>query len=286
MGVVDRYRCRRKKRLDEKEVDWITTKNGIHVPIGDNGNVVGGPLKGKNFSEATSNGQETKGQNTKKRKQVDISWVKNGRFPDASEVAEWNKRATESIMKETGMDREEAEELRQTMIDYFGGDYAAYAKGYKSEKVKKIDDGLSRMEKFDGEMFRGMVFRDKDASLFKKFEDISVGDELGMRSISSWSSDENIADTYSLSGGYGLNSVLIRCKKNKSSVGVQHISKYGVGESEVLAPSSAKWKVVGKSVKTQKEVADKRGEIDSYIYKTHPEKYDNYKVIVIEVEEI
>lgn len=37
---------------DAKPEGWITLPNGVHVPLGSNGEATGGPVKGENFSEA------------------------------------------------------------------------------------------------------------------------------------------------------------------------------------------------------------------------------------------
>jgi 8-oxo-dGTP pyrophosphatase MutT (NUDIX family) len=46
------------------DVDWITTENGTHIPIGAGGEAVGGPLKGENFSQAKS---EPSGEKAEKK---------------------------------------------------------------------------------------------------------------------------------------------------------------------------------------------------------------------------
>ena len=40
-------------RIDERDVEWITLENGVHVPVKD-GVAVGGPIKGKRISGAIS----------------------------------------------------------------------------------------------------------------------------------------------------------------------------------------------------------------------------------------
>lgn len=56
MNVIDRYRMRRAKRLDDRgyrkddETEWITLKNGVHVPV-ENGKAVGGPIEGNSVSK-------------------------------------------------------------------------------------------------------------------------------------------------------------------------------------------------------------------------------------------
>lgn len=39
---------------DTEDVQWITAKNGVHIPLDESGKAVGGPLKGESFTEAKS----------------------------------------------------------------------------------------------------------------------------------------------------------------------------------------------------------------------------------------
>lgn len=39
---------------ESKDPNWITTKNGVHIPLDESGEAVGGPLKGSDFSDAKS----------------------------------------------------------------------------------------------------------------------------------------------------------------------------------------------------------------------------------------
>lgn len=55
---------RESKRTDTSDADWITV-NGVHIPIGKNGKAIGGPLKGKDFSDSKSkSGEESESSNS------------------------------------------------------------------------------------------------------------------------------------------------------------------------------------------------------------------------------
>ena len=159
-----------------------------------------------------------------------------------------NINATQEIQRETGMNHAESEDARKAMVDYLGGDYEAYRTGTKQEYIEKIDRTLSLMSAYNGVIYRGNhFFNDREYNDFlDKIKNTRVFDMGG--SVSSWSSELKVAKRYS---DYDdtAHSVIFVCKDNTASVGVQHISKFGKAESEVLAPSGVKWKV--KSITTK-----------------------------------
>ncbi len=234
-----------------------------------------------------------------RRKQVsaDSRAIRSG---DTERLEKFNQRALNSIMEETGLGRENAKELQDCLNEYFGGNYLEYAGGKKKDAVETIDKGLSRMGAYDGEIWRGMRFRDEspegapDSSGIGAFMDLEVGDEIGMKSISSWTSDKKIAEQFAYLSSSGLpekeNSVMIRCKKNKTSVGLQHVSKFRGEEKEVLAKSTTKWRVTGKKVMSvydymsQKD-SNWKANIDRY-FKDMGEIAKAHNVVFLEVEEI
>lgn len=231
----------RKKRTDAKDVEWITTDTGTHIPLKD-GKAVGGPLKGKEFEDVDVTEGKFGKTEIKRRGQIETGYKG---FVGGDALTEYNQKALQSIMEETGYTESEARKLQTTMQDYLGGDYAAYTKGGKKEEVEIIDKGLDLMPKFDGEIFRGMNFNHNTED-FKRFDGIEIGDKIEMKSVSSWSSKKGVAENYGGNFSGDIDSVMILCNGNKTGVGVQHISKWGTGEAEVLSPSTAKWKVTGK----------------------------------------
>jgi len=287
-----------KGREDAKDVEWITTENGTHIPLKD-GEAVGGPLKGEDFSDAKTTGGNAGPGNAKRRgqKDIDSSWLEDDGSVRREYLYEFNKKAEASIKEETGMSDEEVGKLHYCFLDFFGGDFEAYANGEKKEQEKTINEGLRRMGAFDGEIYRGMHFNEWQKEDFVKFRDAEVGDEIQMRTISSWTSDKKVADSFGGIKNMAQDSVVMICKNNKSGVGVQHISKFAKGESEVLAPSDAKWKV------TKKRSASKYDFLKEYL-ESNPKYSSTYKkawmdtmemkkerleqmtVIILEVEEI
>lgn len=235
-----------------------------------------------------------------RRRQVPVPWREISSY-DERRLKKFNQDALKSIIEETGMGRKEAKEFHKCLLDYFGGDYLSYAKGEKKEDVDKIDAGLKRMGAYDGEIWRGMRFRDDapegapDSGGIDAFKNLEVGDEIGMKSVSSWSSDERAARKFaSLSSFAGLepeNSVMICCRKNKTSVGLQHISKFRGEEAEVLARSDTRWRVVGKKIvsvydymKGKDQFWEK--EIEKSYSKEEKKRAMSHFVVILDVEEV
>ena len=298
--AVKQYKKRRSKRLkarlDSDKIEWITTESGLHIPL-KGGVASSGPLKGTEFKSAVSTGGGKKlGE---KRKQIAAT---GGRVKN-SELAAFNDKAYKSIVDETGYSEPDAKVFHQTLLDYLGGDYRAFGKGSKKEAERVIDDGLSRMGSYDGEVYRGLHFPIERAGEVDRFADMNIGDEISPRSVTSWSSDEDVAWGFASAGLAAGNSVIMTCKNNKSGVGVQHISKFRDQEAEVLTPSKVGWKVTGKKVMSQYDVAKEmierynnkgslsrweQGELADMKTNLRQRRKDlkKYKVVFLEVEEV
>lgn len=225
------------------------------------------------------------------RKQIDAG---HGKVPD-EELNAFNEKAYQSILEETGYSEAEAQEFHQSMQYYFGGNYEAFTTGQAPKETAIIDIGLSKMQPYDGEIYRGMGFLEDAVDDYEKFRTVAVGAELPMRStISSWTS------TLESSYGFGglpeayRDTVLIRCVKNKTSIGVQHISKFRDVEAEVLARSDARWvvkKVTTRSsydaYKDYLETLDgKNKEFCTNYLKDAESDFRSHLYTVIEVEEL
>lgn len=157
-----------------------------------------------------------------------------------------NQRALELIQKETGYDEKTAKTVKKYMDEYFGDDYSEFVDGNRQKEVKVIDEALSRMGAYDGEIFRGLEFGSGKRG--QEFADrLKVGGEIEMKSISSWSSERWVANKFAGVGNDSYYSVVFVCKENKTGVGVQHISEFGKDEAEVLSPSGTKWKITNVS---------------------------------------
>lgn len=171
-----------------------------------------------------------------KRKQLDTGY--GGKVPD-DELDAFNAKALEQIKLDTGYSDEKATEFHNALLKYFGGDYESILSG-ETESAKIIRNGIDIMPTYDGHIYRGMTFTNEDVKMFSK---LKKGDTLPQKSIiASWSSNERVAVSFGGANSYERSTVILECADNKTGVGVQHISKFGNREEEVL--SSANYEVV------------------------------------------
>lgn len=173
-----------------------------------------------------------------RRDQIDTGY--SGQIP-SKDLDSYNENALNQIIKDTGYSRSDATRLQADLQEYLGGDYASFTAGKQVERVKVIDEGISKMPAYDGDIFRGMHLDNETA---KSYISLSSGDRIEMKSISSWTSKKGVAERYGNISSRETSSVVIQCVDNKTSVGVQHISKWGTSEAEVLARSTSSWEVI------------------------------------------
>ena len=104
--------------------------------------------------------------------------------------------------------------------------------------AKVIREGIDRMPVYDGTTYRGLYFSESSDYDISQFTNLKSGDKIPSKGIiSSWSSDKMVAEAF---GGASTKSaesstVILECTNNKTGVGVQHLSKFGVREAEVLS---------------------------------------------------
>ena len=143
-------------------------------------------------------------------------------------------------MNETGMSKREATEYVHEVSAFSGADYENFTAGYRKAEEEIINNGLLKSQPFNGTMYRGIALDDVDYYAF--IENVEVGSTMRMKSISSWSSNIDVAVGYSAQQDIGDRRVIFVNKKNKTASSIKHISSVP-SEDEVLAPSTAKWKV-------------------------------------------
>ena len=208
----------RKQEIREKVGAWFNGKQTVEN-IGENGTIK--PRRG----------------------QLDSGYV--GKVPN-NELEAFNKKALEQIKLDTGYSEEEARKFQNAAMEYFGGDYNKILTG-KTETANIIADGLKRMPSYDGTIYRGICLED-DA--IKDFTGLKAGDILPEKGrISSWSSNERVAVSFCGASDYERNSVIFECENNLTAPGVQHLSKFGTREAEVL--SYAKYEVVEVTIESK-----------------------------------
>lgn len=223
----------------KKEVkDWITV-NGKHIPLFE------GESKQDAINRVIAKDNEDKKDSDINRNKKEADEL-NHKSVSHKNLDNFNNDALQKIIHDTGYDTKSAKKFQQTLWEYLGGDYESFSAGKRSDDVKVIDNGLSKMPKYNGDVHRGMYISDYTKS---QFANLKVGDTLNMNSISSWTKDGGVAERYSSPLSETTSTVMLHCKNNKSGVDMTQISKWAGSESEILLPSSAKWKV--KEVKTK-----------------------------------
>ena len=175
------------------------------------------------------------------RGQIDIPY--EFEVPD-SQIDKFNQSALNSIIEETGYNREQAQKFQNALIEWLGDDYEEFTKGNRKEQEQIINEGLARMGTYDGVISRGMNFR-KQAE-YEAFSALEVGDTYSGNTVYAWSSEREVANNYAGASMSNLYSVIIECENNKTAVGIQHISKHGNVEAEVLSPSTAHYVITDK----------------------------------------
>lgn len=174
--------------------------------------------------------------NKEKRVQLDTGY--KGKIPD-DKLQEYNKKAFEQIKRDTGYSDGKAKEFHNALLEYFGGDYETILAG-ENNTAQIIRNGMDLLPTYKGSIYRGMIFKSEN---IKMFSELKPGDILPNKGIiESWTSNNRTAISFGGIKSYERSSVILECIDNKTGVGVQHISKFGDREAEVL--TSATYEVV------------------------------------------
>lgn len=220
-----------------------------------------------------------------KRGQLDTGY--KGKIPD-EKLDEYNSKALEQIKKDTGYSDGDAEEFHKALQIYFGGDYEAVLSG-NTGTAQTISKGIERMPVYDGKIYRGMTFSKYSDGNIEDFINLKPGDKIPEKGIiTSWSSNKRVAESFgSLSTQSAeSSSVILECENNNKGVGVQHISKFGAREAEVL--SNAHYEVIDINVKSKYDYVSNRKDLLYF-----PEDLDDLEnelkeqaVCIIKVKEV
>lgn len=104
---------------------------------------------------------------------------------------------------------------------------------------KTIEDFISASPKYNGNIYRGIKF---DGNVGKQFvSNLVEGSELDMNGISSWSSSLEYAQK--VASNHNLEYQIVFSCKNKSGVGIEHISTMPE-EKEVLQSAGSRFRVI------------------------------------------
>lgn len=164
------------------------------------------------------------------------------------QLAPWrdNNTALQQIMRDTGYNQADAFAAQMTQIRYYGADYDSFTEGNLPNETEVISEALMRMPYYNGRIWRGISVPDAvaDSTFLNKWIPGSTQyftDKVGKGRavVQSFSSDENVAESFGNWNwvGTGETSIKFIMDGNKTAPGVQHISKFGTGEAEVLLPS-------------------------------------------------
>jgi len=186
----------------------------------------------KAVSEYKSNDLKSKIDSTQKKiKQLEA-------FNDKS-------KSLQQIIDQTGYTKERAEKVYDTIKYYTSAGYGEIRKNKESENAKIIEDFIQKHPKFDGIVYRGVGFENQKGKdylndlLYSKSHNLPID----MGGISSWSSEESIAQDFADNRNKANDSYrFIFETDNKSGVGIDHLSNW-VGESEVLHSNKTKYAV-------------------------------------------
>ena len=177
--------------------------------------------------------EEEEQKQRSQRGQLDTGYP--GKVPD-DELEEYNQKGYNQIKKDTGYSDEQAKKFQDSLLQYFGGDYAEIETHPESEITKNIVDGINKLPTYDGTIYRGLIFYEDEIS---SFTELKPGDPFPKKGVlESWTSDERTAKSFAGIDSYERSSVILECQDNTEGAGVQHLSKFGsreaaCGESEL-----------------------------------------------------
>ena len=166
-----------------------------------------------------------------------------------AQLAPWRDNATalQQILRDTGYTLAEAQLAQDTQIRYYGADYGNFTEGRLPAETEIISEALMRMPYYNGgNIYRGISLPNAEAQ--RVFLDTWLPgttqmftDKLGNGNavVQSFSSDERVANSFGSWDyvGSGMTSIKFIMDDNRTAPGVQHISKFGTREAEVLLPS-------------------------------------------------
>lgn len=153
--------------------------------------------------------------------------VRSGKYKDHDEA----KR--EFVKEKTGMNDADADTVSREMTTWTSN-------SWDKADTAVLDKFIEQDHTYDGEIFRGMHFDNDGYNSF--MQNIELGSTISMKRNSSWSSNEDDARVFAHTGDDEINSVMIRCVKNRSASPIKYLNSQG--EDEVIGHSKAKWTVL------------------------------------------
>ena len=139
---------------------------------------------------------------------------------------------------------ERAEELFSGIHDFSGEEYSIIRNAYNNpnasqgdiDSLNAVDEYIRSAPKWEGEVYRGINVSRRTAN------DILSNDTVDMLGPSSWSSEMNVAERFSIMGDEPVNMVFI-LPENRSGASITHLATFNGAESEVTAPSGVQYTI-------------------------------------------
>jgi hypothetical protein len=157
------------------------------------------------------------------------------------------------MSKELGVDRETAERYKYSVSNYGGMGYtqirkASYEGGSKfdekifvgkytttyNEIAQNIEDFIEKSPKWEGEIYRGANIPKETLSSFKQ------GDIIDMKGVSSWTSNFDVADSYTYKTTDPA--TIFHANGTKQGTSIRHLAHYEQ-EDEILVSTKARWSI-------------------------------------------
>lgn len=139
---------------------------------------------------------------------------------------------------------ERAEALFAGIHDFSGEEYSIIREAYNNphatqsdiDSLNAVDEYIRSAPKWEGEVYRGINVSRRTAN------EILSADTVDMRGPSSWSSEMNVAERFSIMGDEPVNMVFI-LPENHSGASITHLATFNGAESEVTAPSGVQYTI-------------------------------------------
>ena len=172
-------------------------------------------------------------------------------------VLETNEEKIDFISKSIGVSREQAEEYEASIAQYGGFSFgkirqASYFGGEQFDEevysgklvisfnkiAQNIEEFIEKSPKWNGEIYRGINLPHDTVKAFKN------GDIIDMQGVSSWTSNFEIAESYShKSNKIKQNQrVIFHSNGTKQGTSIKHLAHYDF-EDEVLVSTKARWQI-------------------------------------------
>ena len=188
-----------------------------------------------------------------------------------------------NIRELTGVDEETAKKYQATVFEWTT-DSSKIRNGEDPEGERILEDYIARSSKYDGKIYRGIHFSEKEGRKFleRLEKKRSQNSWIDMEGISSWSSYESIAQDFSTRDMFLETSIgIIFETENMSGAPIDYLSRHGKTfskneeEGEVLHSKNTEY-IIKEIVRDQRE-----SKINEY-YGT--KKQERYRVILEELK--